>query len=555
MTKKITKKDIEYYNQLLDGAEYTSQVEALMTLLRGENTFVSGVAGAGKSYVLQVFRTLCQDVLNKKVLTLSSTGISAVNIGGKTVNSVFRTLAKNSYDEDEALYLSGDSDIKKSWKGAEQNLKGVDVVIIDEVSMISEKLFDYIYKTLKRAATKNRRKVPQVIVLGDFSQLPPVGQAGDPSSKNFCYGSESWNNLNFKTLFMDKSYRAEDIKLKILLESITSENREKAEKIISKLKTSKEGSIKGSIYLTSTNKDADVTNKSEQDRNPNKAIIFETLYGEEGLPKNKAKPEDLEEAEKLGIPDKIVLKDGDTVMVTENNPESSAGATDVLMNGTIGILSYDEKNKLPSIILEDGRKVVLTDRTTKKIEDEKLKEVEIDGEKTFIKTKTTKAVVHYYPLKLAYAISIHKSQGQTFSNIYINLFSAWMPNLGYVALSRATTFDGIILKEGQFSKVLGSKSLEISPESKQIKLSVLENAKKTKEDDKDLNLETFKEWVKKVGRSNLVLPKDSAAVNFEDENKTIDDVVSEHSSKIKNIETELEQLKNIVKELIGRQNQ
>lgn len=465
----------------LSKAHYTSQAEAVLHMLAGHNVFLSGPAGSGKSWVIQKFQELYPLFKPKKRLHLTSTtGLSAINIGGKTIHSWSGMgISPLTFEEDK----TNPPDL---WKYTHDRIDFASCLIIDEISMLSARQFEYV---MKRIRDVRKFKKLQIIVSGDFTQLPPV-------EGMYCYDTEEWNNCNFVNLYLDRNYRARnDKELAKVLEEISIGNGydEKIFSRVQNIKSLNERSNKPIMRLFSTNKAADTVNKEKQARNIGKLYENVTKYGVDNMPIECAAKADVKYAESCYVEPTLQLKVGDTVMVTNNQnnaihiQEEFEEDHKVMLpqNGSIG--RFFIHDGFWAIELDNGDKFffaepvehALVKRKWKKAKTVDELEMAINGK---VLQEEVVASFKQYPLKLAYAITMHKSQGQTFSNVAVDLAKCWCENLGYVALSRAQTFDGLrlVVPQGAEEK-LNSVALAINNKSIDIKKQLIQKALQARE--------------------------------------------------------------------------
>lgn len=497
--QQLTSKNIKplllgNYNTLEEAendCNYTSQTRAYINLLQGKNTFLTGPAGSGKSFVINRYTALLErQHRNIKIARTSTTGISATNINGRTIHSFLGinfTDFNYDYYEVKKRYQKMPND-KMRLLGGLKRIRESNIIIIDEISMMSERFFNFFADMYKDSNSK-----AQIIVCGDFSQLPPVA----PKSKieefgesvgNFCFESRGWNSFNFSICYLDKIFRAKDKKLSHILDEI-SLGRGVSKDVVGSLLTlsqTKDKFLKGSALLLSTNTDTDKINKREQEKNKNKLYTYTPLTRPDLVNEPDFSEEDKAKIcqhymikERKEKP--VSLKPEDTVMVTSNLYATDFYNIDydeddenplLLANGTIATFIVDEyKGRTIFGVRYNGEEFYIK---PKLFSDEYVVEVlpETDdyNEDEIKYERIVRAAYQTIPLKLAYAITIHKSQGQSFSNVTCDLTKSFMAGLGYVALSRATDFNGItLLNENGLKYPFNKKSLEINPESLVIK--------------------------------------------------------------------------------------
>ena len=401
------------------------QSKALCLLLKKENNcFITGKAGTGKSFLLKYFRKEA----NRKTLVLAPTGIAALNVEGSTLHSTFgyHNLVNLPVDE-----ISIGTIQLKSEK--QLVLKEVDTIIIDEVSMVRADTFEKIDKIL-RAITKKEKPFggKQMVLFGDLFQLPPIAQKAEHQYLNDRYGSiyffdtATYKAGNFQFIELTVNHRQQgDITYfevlnrfregKIAYEDIALINtrvikdesiydrytiilpkKEEVEKInaerISLLKT------KEYVYH------AKILTNREQNQNWNIESIFP-------------------------IAKDLILKKGALVMMVSNDLDHRWA------NGTLGIVKDLTKESL--MISIKGQ--------TYEILPQEFTEQEAVYEEGQIRYKDMLTVLQY-PVIPAYAITIHKSQGQTYNNIIVDLKKCFEKGQAYVALSRCKSLEGLHLR-------------------------------------------------------------------------------------------------------------
>ena len=381
---------------------------ALEIMKTGRNVFLTGSAGTGKSYLLNQYI----DYLKKrkaKLAIVAPTGIAASHIGGNTIHSFFGIGLKSQISDQDLDFL-----LQKKY--LHDRLSKLKVLIIDEVSMLSPDLFESIDKILRAFKFSN---LPfggvQLVLSGDFFQLPPVMK--EFKEKRFVWQTELWKRADLKILYLEEKYRQSDPELISILDEIRSGEVSElsGEKLKKRMEVKDNSKIKP-IRLYTHNVDVDSINLEELNNLDENSHYFEAI--EKGSQKN------LERIYKTSlVKSDIELKKGALVMFIKNNYEKN------YLNGSLGIV-VDFKNNLPVVELNDGREI-LVEREEWRYEDEK---------------GNIKAVVKQIPLRLAWAITIHKSQGMTLEKAEIDLSKTFEVGQGYVAISRVRSYDGLFLK-------------------------------------------------------------------------------------------------------------
>ena len=546
--------------EALEGAEYTSQTEALIQMLMGNNVFLSGPAGSGKSFVIRKYCELVESFNPRvRIYKTSTTGLSAINIGGQTIQS-FSGMGIYKHTYEDYMKIPGVTD-SGLYRGSLFKIKSSQILIIDEVSMLSARDLHFLVDRIKDI--KKNIKYLQIIVSGDFTQLQPVATKKDieiygEDLAEFCYGTNAWQELNFSLCYLDKIQRTSDKALKELLDNISLGNGLSKE-VAETIKTIPVSTTKykpGVALLVSTNYQVDKIN--EDNHKANKGILFTN--------KTWCNPRTPEDSEKyafkdLKLPEILKVKHGDTIMITANESASMpysiphikymldnkerlirTSEAKYLKNGMIGTFELIDNEPFFNYYDADLKKTFYykldeISYTKEEITPEQLKEREdlkknikeevlahlTDDEVKAYKEKTDKWLVNQvdteieeelaietkkrklsvilaectqYPIKLAYAISIHKSQGQNFDNITVDLTNCWTPGLGYVALSRATSLKGIsLLRSSTNGKVLNKNAILVTDKSIEIKKDIMNKAKELRKANLDFYNKLFNDEI------------------------------------------------------------
>lgn len=467
--------DYATFDDARDDAVYCSQAEVLLRMLNGDNVFLSGSAGAGKSYVIEQYVKLKREInSNTNIVVTATTGLAALNISGSTVHSVTGLgITKLCYDDYRKTTPA------KTLRAKNSELRAIDVLIIDEVSMLSAQGLNFIVDRFIDA----KGGLPQIILAGDFNQLPPVATQQDIQDygnliSEFCYKSRGWDIISPVICYLDKSWRAKDQRLKIILENISIGQGRSPETIdlLNTIRTTDNIDQRSSSILMTKNIRVDSYNEECQKLNTNSPNRYIYKFDNE-FAKNYAK--------KLGIPEMLVFKDGDRVMITQNysiNGESVMVLDDngkecnlPVRNGMIG--TFTLWRNLPSVkYTRDGRNFIIIFKTPFEYvcwNAPTVYDIRSGSYNAKADAEAYKPCVYQYPLKLAYAISVHKSQGQTLDNIIVDLTECWTENLGYVALSRTRSLRDITLLKRN-GRLGSQKALLVSEKSLKIKEEILE---------------------------------------------------------------------------------
>jgi DNA replication protein DnaC len=393
-----------------------------------ENLFITGKAGTGKSFLLKVFVKLTK----KKTLKVSPTGIAALNIGGATIHSTFgfnNLVYLNVEDIDwESISLNG---------GKIQLLREMDTLIIDEISMVRADTFHKIDRILR---VVNNKDIPfggkQIIAFGDLFQLPPIASKEEENHLKIKYkgihffNSDAYKEGKFRIIELDSNHRQkQDATFFEILNRMREGNVSEADiSVINKQKDNSSEKLRTIIRLFPTKAEAEKVNQKELEKIP--PMYKEHTYHAKILyhkynDQNKIKTSD------FPIEPTLKLKVGALVMMVKNDLNRH------WVNGTLGIVSF----------LSDDKVKVTID----KIEYEVEKQVFESREASLVGGRIEYEIilkVEQYPIVLGYAITIHKSQGQTYQKIACDITDCFAPGQAYVALSRCSTLDGLhLLKE------------------------------------------------------------------------------------------------------------
>ena len=412
---------------------YMTQLEALDILKTGANVFLTGEPGAGKTYTINQYVAYLREHDIEPAIT-ASTGIAATHIGGMTIHSWSGIGIKNFLDKYELDKIASSEYLNR-------RIRKTKVLIIDEVSMLSANtlaMVDLVCREVKQNSEPFGGI--QIVLVGDFFQLPPIQKVNthteqkqnkliSEKEKHFAYEADLWDRASFVVCYITEQHRQED---QIFLDFLNALRRgEIEEEHYEYLKTryiSKTEIPENITKLFSHNLNVDMVNEKELSKieEEEKTFVMKTT-GKESLVT----------ALKKGClsPEVLCLKKGAIVMCTKNNPKEH------FVNGTLGtVVEFNSFSGYPIIKTKTGRNIEISPLDWSVEENGKIK-----------------AQITQIPLRLAWAITVHKSQGMSMDGAVMDLSSVFEYGQGYVALSRVRKMEGLYLLG------INQKALEVHP--------------------------------------------------------------------------------------------
>ena len=394
--------------------------------------FLTGKAGTGKS----TFMRHIAATIKKKHIILAPTGIAAINAGGSTLHSFFKLPFHPLLPNDKRYSTRNIRDTLKYNGEKNKLLREVELIIIDEISMVRADIIDFIDKVL-RIYNRNMREPfggKQLLLVGDIYQLEPVIKEEERQllrpfyHSNFFFDAQVFREMQLIAVELKKVYRQRDAQFIALLDHIrTSHVSDSDLRLLNAQVNAEIGAEAGrlSITLSGRRDTVDYINEKQLNTLPDQPTIF---YGhiEGEFPESS-----------LPTPMELEVKTGAQVLFIKNDKERR------WVNGTLGtIIGFgDEEDGIIYVRTEDGRdfdvqrEIWSNVRYTFNEKEQKIEEEEIGSYQQF-------------PLRLAWAITVHKSQGLTFNNVKIDFTGGvFAGGQTYVALSRCTSLQGISLQE------------------------------------------------------------------------------------------------------------
>lgn len=386
------------------------QNEALSVLKMGGNVFLTGAAGSGKTYLLNQYIKYLKDN-NVQVAMTASTGIAATHLHGTTIHSWSGMGIKDSISPSDLEKLHKNKRVKSNYKKTK-------VLIIDEISMLQKYQLDML-DCIARHFLDSERVFGglQVIVCGDFFQLPPVSLTLE-EDKQFAYEASVWRNEHFQVCYLHEQHRQGNDPLLSVLNDIRNGTAGEHTKVPlrTRYKKEPEGATKPTKLYT-RNINVDYINNTELAKIQSQEQLF-TMTSQgfsalvEGLKRNCLAQEQLK------------LKIGAEVMFIKNHPLGK------YVNGTRAVVvDFEKSADAWPVVKTHDNKLITASAEDWVLEDNGL----------------IRASITQVPLRLAWALTIHKSQGMTLDAAEIDLGDAFEPGMGYVALSRVRSLNGLKL--------------------------------------------------------------------------------------------------------------
>jgi ATP-dependent exoDNAse (exonuclease V) alpha subunit len=385
-----------------------TQKEALDILKIGNNVFLTGAAGSGKTYLLNQYIDYLKDN-DVSVGITASTGVAATHMNGKTIHSWAHIGIKEDLSPADLNFIYSRLDYR-------MQILEVKVLIIDEVSMLHHFRLDMVNQVLQKVHQNN---LPfggiQVILCGDLFQLPPIMRGG--GLPKYITDSSSWESMDIRVCYLTEQHRQEDLDFLQLLNEmrVNDVSNDSLMKLHARLNTEVDSKILPTKLYTH-NVDVDAINNTELAKIKAEDHVYVMVSkGEKNIVKALK--------ESCLAPAELHLKKGAVVMFVQNNFGKG------YVNGTLGeVVGFSKEGQFPIVKTLSGKTITALPSSW-----------HVDEGREVV------AEISQVPLRLAWAITVHKSQGMTLDAAQIDLSKAFVDGMGYVALSRVKTLKGIKL--------------------------------------------------------------------------------------------------------------
>jgi ATP-dependent exoDNAse (exonuclease V) alpha subunit len=380
---------------------------ALEIMLSGESVLLTGPAGAGKTFVLNQFIRIAKGE-GKHVSVTATTGLAATHLGGTTIHSWSGIGVSDELQRGFIEYMA---------KGRREIIEKTDMLIIDEISMLHDFRLDMVDEICRIVRKKDEPFGGiQVIMSGDFFQLPPINR-GDSRAGGFVVNSKVWQELDPTICYLEEQYRQDDEELLDILNALRAGElkRHHAEKLLTRV----DAQLPDDELLTelhTVNVDVDKLNNARLELLEGDEIFYtQTTTGSNNY------VESLQRS--VLAPSTLRLTKGALVMAVKNSLYRKYA------NDSLGaVIDFEPATEYPIVEFKNGKVVTMSPDTWE----------QRDGEKK-------RASITQIPLRLAWAITVHKSQGMTLDAAKIDLRKAFVEGMGYVALSRVKNLHSLYL--------------------------------------------------------------------------------------------------------------
>ncbi len=432
---------------------------ALEVMLSGESVLLTGPAGAGKTFVLNQLIRLAKSQ-GKHVSVTATTGLAATHLGGTTIHSW------SGIGVSDSLHSGFVDNIAK---GRREIIEKTDILIIDEISMLHDFRLDMVDEICRIVRKKDEPFGGiQIVMSGDFFQLPPINR-GDSRAGGFVVSSKVWQELDPTICYLEEQHRQDDEVLLDILNSLRGGElrRHHAQKLLDRVGIEP---LPDEILteLHTVNVDVDQINEAKLDELEGDEIFYtQSTIGSDNYVENLQRS--------VLAPATLRLKKGALVMAVKNSTERKYA------NGSLGVvMEFESGTEYPVVEFKSGKIVTMLPDTWE------LR----DGDKK-------RASITQIPLRLAWAITVHKSQGMTLDAARIDLRKAFVEGMGYVALSRVKNLNNLYLTG------INQMALRVSEDAQQIDSLLRDKAAR--------DSKRFAYLAEAAKKRKTVLPKRSSA--------------------------------------------